>query len=63
VVAERQLTYSTLRDGMLVVQSAVGYPPEGCMPGEGGQFTPEQLSEFAPVLERLVASSRLPKPR
>jgi hypothetical protein len=62
VIAERQITYSTLRGGMLVVQSAVGYPADGCMPGEGGQFTPERLAEFAPVLERLVASSRLPKP-
>ena len=39
---------------------ASGFAPDGCMVAEAGELTPDQLSEFAPLLERLAASSKLP---
>lgn len=60
-VVESQESYSTLRDGMVVLQSSLAFAPEGCMVGEAGEFTPEQLALFAPIFERLAASSKLPK--
>jgi hypothetical protein len=59
-IVESQESYSTLREGMVVIQSASGFAPDGCMVAEAGELTPDQLSEFAPLLERLAASSKLP---
>jgi hypothetical protein len=59
-VVESQESYSTLRNGKVVIQSASAFAPEGCMVAEAGELTPQQLTEFSPRLERLAASSKLP---
>ncbi|HEY8201095.1 MAG TPA: hypothetical protein VII47_07055 [Actinomycetota bacterium] len=62
-VVESQESYSTLRDGRVVIQSASAFALDGCMVAEAGELTPQQLAEFSPLFERLAASSKLPPPR
>lgn len=62
-VVESQESYSTLRDGRVVIQSALAFATEGCMVGEAGQLTPEQLTAFAPLFGQMAASSKIPPPK
>jgi hypothetical protein len=62
-VVESQESYSTLRDGRVVIQSASAFATTGCMVAEAGELTPDQLTEFAPFFERLVAATKLPPPQ
>ena len=62
-VVESQESYSTVRDGRVLILSASAFAPNGCMVAEAGELTPEQLAEFSPLFERLAAASKLPAPK
>jgi hypothetical protein len=59
-VVERHLSWSALRSGRLWVQTAAAVAEGACISREGAEWQPERLSEFAPVLARVVAATRLP---
>lgn len=58
---ERVVTYFGLREDRVVVFGANGLTDEACIGREGsGDFTPAVLAAAVPVLDRVVAGSRLP---
>jgi hypothetical protein len=60
--AERAVQYAAIRGDTLVLLGANAYSPEGCIGTEGGEFLPEVLADFEPVLDQLVVASGLPAP-
>ena len=61
-VVERSVSYSTLDTEQLVIISAAALDPDqGCLEPIG-EFAVDDLLAFEPILEALVANSRLPSP-
>jgi hypothetical protein len=59
--SEKTVQYAGLRDDTLVLLSAIAEDPGGCLPPEGTSLTSAQLAAFAPVLDRVVEASGLPR--
>jgi hypothetical protein len=59
--SEKTVQYAGLREDTLVLLSAIAEDPGGCVPPEGTSFTSAQLGAFAPILDRIVEASGLPR--
>lgn len=59
-VVERTVGYRTFRKPIETIIEATAIAPGGCVPPLETGFTVEQLQEFEPVLDRIVAGSDLP---
>jgi hypothetical protein len=61
-VVERTIGYRLLRGKMETLIEATAIEPGSCLTPHEPTFTVAQLASFEPLLERLVADSRLPEP-